>query len=139
MKTGMKILQAQNLIKIYTMGETEVQALKGVSFALEKGEYIAITGYSGSGKSTLMHLLGCLDVATDGNYLIDGIDVSKASRNELAQIRNQKIGFVFQKFYLLPDLTALDNVALPRLYAGISESQARKEAAKLLDHVGLGN
>jgi len=139
MKTGMKILEAQNLIKIYTMGETEVQALKGVSFALEKGEYIAITGYSGSGKSTLMHLLGCLDVATDGNYFIDGIDVSKASRNELAEIRNQKIGFVFQKFYLLPDLTALDNVALPRLYAGISESQARKEAIKLLNQVGLEN
>jgi len=135
----MKILEAQNLIKIYKMGETELMALKGVSLTIDTGEYIAITGYSGSGKTTLMHLLGCLDIPTDGTYYIDGINVSHASRNELARIRNQKIGFVFQKFYLLPDLTALDNVALPRLYAGVSEVQARQEAAKLLERVNLGN
>jgi putative ABC transport system ATP-binding protein len=135
----MKILEARNLIKIYKMGENEVTALKGVSLTIEKGEFIAITGFSGSGKSTLMHVLGCLDVSTDGHYIIDGVDVSKATRDELAHIRNQKIGFVFQKFYLLPDLTALDNVALPRLYSGVAEEQARKEAKKLLELVNLGN
>lgn len=135
----MKILEANNLIKIYKMGLTEVRALKGVSLTIDQGEFIAITGFSGSGKSTLMHVLGCLDIATEGQYFIDGIDVSKASRNDLAHIRNQKIGFVFQRFHLLPDLTALDNVALPRLYAGVSEDQACKEAKKLLEMVNLGD
>jgi len=121
------------------MGLTEVRALKGVSLTIDQGEFIAITGFSGSGKSTLMHVLGCLDIATEGQYFIDGIDVSKASRNDLAHIRNQKIGFVFQRFHLLPDLTALDNVALPRLYAGVSEDQACKEAKKLLEMVNLGD
>ncbi len=133
------IIEIKNLIKIYYMGENEVMALKGINLTIEKGEFIAITGFSGSGKSTLMHLLGCLDVSTEGDYILDGINVSTATRDELAKIRNQKIGFVFQKFHLLPDLTALDNVALPRLYAGVDEDQARIEATKLLKLVDLEN
>lgn len=135
----MKTIQADNLIKVYKMGENELMALKGVSLSIDKGEFVAITGFSGSGKSTLMHLLGCLDTPTDGHYFIDDVEVTKATRNELAKIRNQKIGFVFQKFHLLPDLTALDNVALPMLYAGHSEDDARKRAAQLLKMVNLEN
>lgn len=131
------LLEVKNLIKVFKMGDTELTVLKGISLTIDKGEFVAITGFSGSGKSTLMHLLGCLDVPTSGDYFLDGINVSQATRDELAHIRNQKIGFVFQKFHLLPDLTALDNVALPRLYAGISEEQARKEAAELLKLVNL--
>ncbi len=114
-----------------------MQALNGIDLVINAGEFVAITGFSGSGKSTLMHVLGCLDNPTSGRYLLDGIDISQASRDELAHMRNKKIGFVFQKFFLLPDLTALDNVALPRLYAGISEAQARSEAAELLGMVNL--
>ena len=135
----MIILKAKDLVKIYKMGETEVAALKGVNLDIEKGELLSITGSSGSGKSTLMHLLGCLDVPTSGDYFIDNKNVVHMNRNELAKIRNQKIGFVFQKFYLLPDLTATDNVALPRLYAGDSELIARKKASELLKLVGLEN
>jgi len=135
----MKLIEAQNIVKTYRMGETDVQALKGVSITIDTGEFVAITGSSGSGKSTLMHMLGCLDTPTSGSYFLDGKDVSQATRDELAAIRNQKIGFVFQKFYLLPDLTALDNVALPLLYAKVKESDARKRAAELLTEVNLGN
>ena len=119
------------------MGDSKLTVLKGVNLNIDKGEFVAITGFSGSGKSTLMHLIGCLDVATSGDYFLDSVNASTANDDELADIRNQKIGFVFQKFHLLPDLTALDNVALPRLYAGIPEHQARKEAAKLLELVSL--
>ncbi len=133
----MALLEAKNLVKKYIMGEAEVVALKGIDLSIDAGEFVAITGYSGSGKSTLMHLLGCLDTPTSGTYLIDGINVSHATRDELAHIRNQKIGFVFQKFHLLPDLTALDNVALPRLFAGIKEAEARERAAQLLASVNL--
>ena len=135
----MNIIEAKNIIKIFKMGESEITALKGVSLTVEKGEFISITGFSGSGKSTLMHILGCLDTPTSGSYIIDGIDASKATRDELAKIRNQKIGFVFQKFYLLPDLTALDNVALPCLYAGEYEAAAKEKAKKLLSMVDLDN
>ncbi|KKQ33245.1 MAG: ABC transporter-related protein [candidate division TM6 bacterium GW2011_GWF2_37_49] len=135
----MSIIEAKDLVKKFVMGATEVVALKGVSLTVEKGEFVAITGFSGSGKSTLMHLLGCLDIPTSGSYILDGIDASKASKDELAKIRNQKIGFVFQKFYLLPDLTALDNVALPRIYAGETEHQAREKAKELLKIVDLEN
>lgn len=121
------------------MGDTQVLALKGVTLVIEAGEFVALTGFSGSGKSTLMHVLGCLDTPSTGFYALDGIDVSSASRDELARIRNQKIGFVFQKFHLLPDLTARDNVALPMLYAGINEEEARARASKLLVDVGLDN
>lgn len=135
----MVIIEAKNIIKTYVMGESEVQALKGVSLQISSGEFVAITGSSGSGKSTLMHLLGCLDVPTSGDYLIDNKNISKMSKDELAKIRNAKIGFVFQKFHLLPDLTATDNVALPQLYAGKTEEQAQKRALELLKLVGLEN
>jgi len=134
-----KLLEAKGMKKIYHMGETEVHALKGIDIEIEKGEFLAITGTSGSGKSTLMHLLGCLDVPTAGTYYLDGTNIAGATRDELASIRNKQIGFIFQKFHLLPDLTALDNVALPQLYAGIKESEARKKAAELLTMVELGN
>lgn len=134
----MIILEAKNLKKIYKMGETEVQALKGINLTVEKGEFLAITGASGSGKSTLMHLLGCLDVPTSGEYFIDNKNVAKMTKDQLAKIRNNEIGFVFQKFFLLPDLTAIDNVVLPQLYADISEEKAKKKALKLLKLVGLG-
>jgi putative ABC transport system ATP-binding protein len=137
MVQAMNIIEAKDIVKVFKMGETEVTALKGVSISIEKGDFVAITGFSGSGKSTLMHVLGCLDTPTQGTYTLDGIDVSKATRDELAKIRNQKIGFVFQKFYLLPDLTALDNVALPRLYAGEHEAKAREKARELLALVAL--
>src|SRR3972149_1366774 len=135
----MNLIEVKDLVKKYTMGQTEVHALKGVSCSIGAGEYVAITGTSGSGKSTLMHLIGCLDTPTAGTYLLDEINISQATRDELALIRNKKIGFVFQKFYLLPDLTALDNVALPRLYAGDKEQDARAHAAKLLTTVNLGD
>lgn len=133
----MVILEGKNLKKIYKMGETEVVALKGINLVIEKGEFVAITGTSGSGKSTLMHLLGCLDTPTDGEYFIDNKNVSHMTRDELAQVRNEKIGFVFQKFFLLPDLNATDNVALPLLYAGKSEPEARAKAREYLQSVDL--
>lgn len=135
----MVVLEAKHLCKTYTMGDSTVQALKGISLSIESGEFLAITGFSGSGKSTLMHILGCLDTPTSGSYVIDGINVSRALPDELAMVRNRKIGFVFQKFYLLPDLKALDNVALPLLYAGADEDFARHEAKKLLTMVNLEN
>jgi len=134
----MKTIEAKNLVKVYKMGEEELTVLKGVSVEIDIGEFVAITGFSGSGKSTLMHLLGCLDIPTSGEYYLDGVNVAKATKDELAQIRNEKIGFVFQKFHLLADLTAQDNVALPRLYAGDTELEARKYAKDLLEMVGLG-
>lgn len=130
-------LEAKNIKKIYKMGDTEVHALNGINLQINKGEFVAITGTSGSGKSTLMHLLGCLDIPTEGDYLIDGKNVANMTKDELAHIRNEKIGFVFQKFFLLPDLTATDNVALPQLYAGESEVVAKEKAKKLLATVEL--
>lgn len=135
----MKTLEAKNLVKIFTMGETSVTALKDVSISIEAGEFVAITGQSGSGKSTLMNLLGCLDVPTSGEYFIDGENVAHMRRDQLATVRNQKIGFVFQKFHLLPDLTALDNVALPALYAGMKEGPAKKLAREKLTIVELAD
>ena len=133
------LIDSRDITKNFMMGDTQVLALKGVTLVIEAGEFLALTGFSGSGKSTLMHVLGCLDTPSTGFYALDGIDVSSASRDELARIRNQKIGFVFQKFHLLPDLTARDNVALPMLYAGINEEEARARASKLLVDVGLDN
>ena len=135
----MALIETKNLVKIYMMGETKISALKGVDLTIQAGEFIAITGPSGSGKSTLMHLLGCLDTPTEGTYYIDQEEISKMNKEQLAHVRNKKIGFVFQQFYLLPDFTAQNNVALPRLYAGDSEDEANKHAATLLDLVGLAD
>ena len=135
----MSLLEIRQLKKVYRMGDTDVEALKGVDLTIERGEFVAITGFSGSGKSTFMHMIGCLDVPSSGSYVLDGVVVGSATSDELAKIRNEKIGFVFQKFHLLPDLTVLDNVALPRLYAGDNEESAREKAKGLLELVGLGN
>lgn len=133
----MALLEMKNITKSFRMGDSTIEILKGISFSVEPKDYLSITGPSGSGKSTLMHLVGCLDTPTSGTYTIEGEDVSHMSSDQLARIRNKHIGFVFQKFHLLPDLRAIDNVALPQLYAGNNESEAQKEARKMLEMVGL--
>jgi putative ABC transport system ATP-binding protein len=132
-----KLIELHDITKIYRMGDVEVQALRGVSFEVAPGEMIAIMGASGSGKSTLMNIVGALDGPASGTYLLDGHDVSKMSDNQLANIRNQKIGFVFQSFNLLPRTTALTNVELPLIYAGVTNGRRRCIAA--LESVGLGD
>ena len=129
------IIQAHSLVKTYRLGESRVLAIDGIDLQVKEGEIVAISGSSGSGKSTLMHILGCLDRPDSGTYMLAGEDVSKLLPNRLAEIRNRKIGFVFQNFNLLPRLNALDNVELPLLYAGASEARARAESA--LRSVGL--
>ncbi len=129
------VIQIENVKKIYKMGEVEVPALNGVSFEVKTGEMVAITGPSGSGKSTLMNIIGCLDTPTSGTYILDGVDVSKLSDDEQANIRNKKIGFVFQTFNLLPRTRALDNVELPMVYAGAPDR--RQRALDALESVGL--
>lgn len=133
-----KVIVAENLIKSYQMGEIEVNALQGVSFIVNKGEIISIMGPSGSGKSTLMNILGCLDVPTSGNYILDGLNVSNLKEDQLAEIRNRKVGFVFQSFNLLPRATALANVELPLRYAGQTRERSQL-ARQALEIVGLGN
>ena len=134
------IIKVRNLTRIYRMGITEVRALRGIDLTVEAGEMIAIMGASGSGKSTLMNILGCLDRPTSGSYALEGIRVDSLSRNELADIRNQKLGFVFQGFNLLPRTTALENVELPLLYDRTGrEMNTREMAAAALERVGLGN
>lgn len=130
------IIEVQSLAKTYSLGDTIVQALDNVSFNIDEGEMIAITGSSGSGKSTLMHILGCLDQPDSGSYMLAGENVAGLSRDRLAEIRNRHIGFVFQTFNLLPRMTALENVELPLLYAGNHEAKDR--AANALEIVGLG-
>ncbi len=132
-----KRISIQNITKLYHMGDTTVEALRGISFDIEHGELVSITGSSGSGKSTLMHLIGCLDVPTTGIYLLDGENVAHLNRNQLARIRNKKIGFIFQKFHLLSDLSATENVALPCMYAGASEKEGREKALFMIEKVGL--
>ena len=133
-----EIIRLDNVHKIYESGELNVHALKNINLSIEQGEYVAIMGASGSGKSTLMNILGCLDRATDGEYYLNGDDVSKLSDDELAYIRNKEIGFVFQSFNLIPQDTALKNVELPMLYAGVKSSREREERAReLLIEVGL--
>jgi putative ABC transport system ATP-binding protein len=133
------MIALENVTKIYTLGEVEVRALDGVSLAIDAGEFVAITGPSGSGKSTLMNLLGCLDRPTSGRYVLDGIDVSKLDSDQRAEIRNAKIGFVFQSFNLLPRTTALENVELPLLYGnvGLTSDQRLARARTSLQRVGL--
>jgi putative ABC transport system ATP-binding protein len=137
----MPVISVRNLVKTYTVGEVVVRALRGADFDVEAGEFVAVTGPSGSGKSTLMHILGCLDRPTSGQYLLDGKDVSRMSKDELAAIRNRKIGFVFQGFNLLSRTTALDNVELPLLYNNtlkLKSSERHGRALEALKSVGLG-
>ncbi len=134
------IIQARNLTRVYRMGSTEVRALRGVDLTVDPGEMIAIMGASGSGKSTLMNILGCLDRPTSGTYTLDGARVDTLSKNDLADVRNQKLGFVFQGFNLLPRTTALENVELPLLYDRTGRKMdTRGMAARALERVGLGN
>jgi putative ABC transport system ATP-binding protein len=137
----MPVISVRDLVKTYTVGEVTVRALRGANMDVEKGEFVAITGPSGSGKSTLMHILGCLDRPTSGKYILDGSDVSRMSRDQLAVVRNKKIGFVFQGFNLLSRTTALDNVELPLLYNGGSKmksAERHRRAMEALNIVGLG-
>jgi putative ABC transport system ATP-binding protein len=131
------MIECKNITKIYGSGEEETQALKGVSFTIEDGEFIAIIGPSGSGKSTLMHILGCLDTPTSGEYFLDGKDVSKLSDDELADVRSRKIGFVFQAFNLLPRTTVIRNVTLPLVYSGVPDGEHEPRAAAALRSAGL--
>ena len=135
------VISVRNLVKSYTVGEVVVRALRGADLDVDKGEFVAVTGPSGSGKSTLMHILGCLDRPTSGQYILDGKDVSRMSKDDLAMVRNRKIGFVFQGFNLLSRTTALDNVELPLLYNGGSKmklAERHKRAMDALTAVGLG-
>ena len=132
------LIEVHNLTKVYQMGDVEVQALSGVNLVIEAGEMIAIMGPSGSGKSTLMNIVGCLDQPSDGTYALDGVDVGSLNDNQLAEIRNQKIGFVFQQYMLLQRTSALRNVELPMLYSG-SRANRRERATGALRAVGMGD
>ena len=131
------VIEIKKLNKIYTTGDINLKALNDVSYIIKSGEFVAIMGHSGSGKSTMMNILGCLDTPTSGTYLLDGIDTSNLSDNQLAEIRNQKIGFVFQSFNLLPKLKSWENVALPLVYSGIHAKIRKQRALDALKSVGL--
>jgi putative ABC transport system ATP-binding protein len=133
----MALIETRDLWKTYVMGSEEIHALRGVSIEIDRGEYVAIMGPSGSGKSTLMNLIGCLDTASKGTYLLNGKEVSQMNDNELARIRNEEIGFVFQTFNLLPRATALHNVELPLVYAGVPAKERQDRAKSALDKVEL--
>jgi len=133
------MISVSHVSKIYFTGEVETKALDDISFSIKKGEFVAIMGPSGSGKSTLMHILGALDTPTNGSYILDGEEVAKMTDDELAGIRNRKIGFIFQSFNLLPRTSALKNVTLPMVYAGVAKDKREKTAKKYLELVGLSN
>ena len=135
----MALIELRKLTRIYQTGDTEFAALREVNLDIDKGEFVAITGSSGSGKSTLMNILGCLDSPTRGNFMLGGRDVAQLSRIELARVRNEFIGFVFQNFNLLSRTTALENVELPLIYARVPPAERHKRAKEALDHVGLGH
>ena len=131
------IITVDKVNKTYKNGALELQVLKNISFKVDKGEFLAIMGSSGSGKSTMMNILACLDSQYEGTYILDGIDISKLTENQLSEIRNKKIGFIFQSFNLLPRLSALENVELPLVYSSIPKAERHKRAAELLEMVGL--
>ncbi|MET3292167.1 ABC transporter ATP-binding protein [Brevibacillus fluminis] len=133
------VIEIEELKKIYTIGDQEIQALRGVNLTIEEGDFVAIMGPSGSGKSSMMNVIGCLDKPTSGEFYLDGFPVSEAHDDDLAVIRNQKIGFVFQNFNLLPRTSAVENVELPLLYGGVSAKERRERAIASLVSVGLGN
>lgn len=134
-----EIIRIEALTKFYKIGNEVIKALDGVNLSINKNEYVALMGPSGSGKSTIMNIIGCLDTPTSGHYYLNGPDVARLNDSELAEIRNKEIGFVFQTFNLLPRYSALDNVALPLVYAGIANEERVKRAKKVLDQVGLGD
>lgn len=134
-----EVIKLENITRQFKIGDVVVQALRGINLVINKGEYVALMGPSGSGKSTLMNLLGCLDTPSSGNYFLNGQDVSEMDDDELAEIRNKEIGFVFQTFNLLARSSALDNVALPLVYAGFSRSERQEKALKALENVGLAD
>lgn len=133
------VIKIRDIKRDFPLGQEVVKVLKGIDLDIEKGEYVALMGPSGSGKSTLMNILGCLDTPTSGTYELNGVDVSSMTDDELAEIRNKEIGFVFQTFNLLPRTTALDNVALPMVYAGASKTERHKRATEVLNDVGLSD
>ena len=133
------MIEVSDIVKIYKTGHLELTVLKGLNLSVKEGEYVAFMGPSGSGKSTLMNILGCLDSLTSGKYILDNQDVSTIKGDALAEVRNKKIGFVFQTFNLLPKMTAVENVALPALYAGVKKSERTKRAIEALESVGLGD
>ena len=137
----MSVISTRNVVKTYVVGDHQVKALRGVNLDVERGEFVCVTGASGSGKSTFMHIIGCLDRPTSGEYFLDGQDVSKMSKNDLAGVRNKKIGFVFQGFNLLSRTSALDNVELPLLYGGstLKTAERHRRAKEMLATVGLGD
>lgn len=134
-----KVIELRNITRDFPLGHEIIKVLKGINLEIERGEYVAFMGPSGSGKSTLMNLLGCLDTPTSGSYILNGNDVSKMSDDDLAEIRNKEIGFVFQTFNLLPRTTALENVALPMVYAGASKAARTERATEVLKEVGLAD
>jgi len=136
---ALPLIHFDNVTKVYQMGDVDVPALRGVSLAIDEGEFTALMGPSGSGKSTLMYILGCLDRPTEGTYCFDGQDVSRLDRNALAEIRNHTLGFVFQTFHLLARTSAEENVELPLLYAGLGAEERRRRARAALDRVGLAD
>jgi len=137
--TNGRIIEMRGIQKVYDTGKIQVEALRGIDLTVERGEFVAVVGPSGSGKSTLLNLLGCLDTPTEGKYLLAGEPVAGMDRDGLAEVRNRRVGFVFQNFNLLPQLSALENVEMPMLFGGVPSRQRRERARKLLEQVGLGD